>query len=59
MNHSGTTAAAATAAPKGGGAGAAKYLTVTLDGEAYGIAVREVREIIRLQKITPVPHVPE
>jgi purine-binding chemotaxis protein CheW len=35
-----------------------KYLTVTLDNESYGIAVLKVREIIRLQKITPVPGVP-
>ena len=41
----------ATAAP-------AKYLTVVLAGESYGIAVLKVREIIRLQKITPVPQTP-
>lgn len=35
-----------------------KYLTVVLDNEAYGIAVLKVREIIRMQKITPVPQVP-
>lgn len=38
---------------------AGKYLTVAIGGEAYGIAVRKVREIIRLQKITPVPQVPD
>jgi len=38
---------------------AGKYLTVVLDNEAYGIAVLKVREIIRMQKITPVPQVPE
>ena len=38
---------------------AAKYLTVVLDNEAYGLAVLKVREIIRLQKITPVPQMPE
>lgn len=38
---------------------AGKYLTVVLDNEAYGIAVLKVREIIRLQKITPVPQMPE
>jgi len=38
---------------------AGKYLTVQLDNEAYGIAVLKVREIIRLQKITPVPQMPE
>ena len=37
---------------------AGKYLTVVLDKEAYGIAVLKVREIIRLQKITPVPQMP-
>ena len=36
-----------------------KYLTVVLENEAYGIAVLKVREIIRLQKITPVPQVPD
>lgn len=35
-----------------------KYLTVTLDNESYGIGVLKVREIIRLQKITPVPQLP-
>ena len=38
---------------------AGKYLTVVLEIEAYGIAVLKVREIIRLQKITPVPQMPE
>jgi purine-binding chemotaxis protein CheW len=47
-------AAASTAAQKQAG----KYLTVVLDNEAYGIAVLKVREIIRLQKITPVPQMP-
>lgn len=37
---------------------AGKYLTVVLDDEAYGIAVLKVREIIRMQKITPVPQMP-
>jgi purine-binding chemotaxis protein CheW len=36
----------------------AKYLTIVLDSEAYGIAVLQVREIIRQQKITPIPHLP-
>jgi purine-binding chemotaxis protein CheW len=36
-----------------------KYLTVVLESEAYGIAVLKVREIIRHQKITPVPQLPE
>ncbi len=38
---------------------AGKYLTVVLDNEAYGIAVLKVREIIRIQKITPVPQMPD
>lgn len=38
---------------------AGKYLTVVLDHEAYGIAVLKVREIIRCQKITPVPQMPD
>lgn len=38
---------------------AGKFLTVVLDNEAYGIAVLKVREIIRMQKITPVPQMPE
>src|SRR2546425_3303242 len=37
---------------------AGKYLTVGLANEAYGIAVLKVREIIRMQKITPVPQMP-
>ena len=40
-------------------AAAGKYLTVVLDQEAYGIAVLKVREIIRMQKITPVPQMPD
>ncbi|HWA86949.1 MAG TPA: chemotaxis protein CheW [Opitutus sp.] len=36
-----------------------KYLTLLLDNEAYGIAVLKVREIIRHQKITPVPQMPD
>jgi purine-binding chemotaxis protein CheW len=47
-----------TAARQGANAQANKYLTVVLDNEAYGIAALKVREIIRLQKITPVPQMP-
>ena len=36
-----------------------KYLTVVLAEEAYGLNVLKIREIIRLQKITPVPQLPE
>jgi purine-binding chemotaxis protein CheW len=45
-----TTAIAASAEKIAG-----KYLTVVLDTEAYGIGALRVREIIRLQRITPVP----
>jgi purine-binding chemotaxis protein CheW len=38
---------------------AARYLTVVIANETYGIAVLKVREIIRLQKITPVPQAPK
>lgn len=37
---------------------AGKYLTVVLDNESYGLNVLKIREIIRLQKITPVPQMP-
>jgi purine-binding chemotaxis protein CheW len=54
MSHAPTTLA-----PVGGkNSLAGKYLTVVLESEAYGIAVLKVREIIRLQKITPVPQMP-
>ena len=46
------------AAPSATSGLAGKYLTVVLDNESYGIAVLKVREIIRLQKITPVPQMP-
>jgi purine-binding chemotaxis protein CheW len=36
-----------------------KYLTVVIGNEAYGVAVLRAREIIRLQKITPVPRTPD
>lgn len=48
----------ATSAPAATSTLAGKYLTVVLENEAYGIGVLKVREIIRLQKITPVPQVP-
>jgi len=38
---------------------AGKYLTVVVGNEAFGIAVLQVREIIRLQSITSVPQMPE
>ena len=34
---------------------AGKYLTFRLNDESYGIGVLSIREIIRLQPITPVP----
>lgn len=54
-----TSASATPVAPSPTQNLAAKYLTVVLDAESYGIAVLKVREIIRLQKITPVPQLPE
>ncbi len=36
-----------------------KYLTVVLQEEAFGLNVLQIREIIRLQKITPVPQLPD
>jgi purine-binding chemotaxis protein CheW len=38
---------------------AGKYLTVLLADEAYGLPVLKVREIIRHQKVTSVPQLPE
>lgn len=35
-----------------------KFLTFRLANESYGIEVLMVREIIRMQKITPVPEMP-
>ena len=39
-------------------ANAGKYLTFRLKNESYGIEVLKIREIIRLQPITPVPQMP-
>ena len=36
-----------------------KFLTFLLGSESYGIEVLSIREIIRMQKITPVPQMPE
>src|SRR5450756_1193899 len=38
---------------------AGKYLTFTLQGEAYGIDVLKIREIIRHAHITSVPQMPK
>ncbi len=38
---------------------AGKYLTFRLEQESYGIRVLQVREIIRLASITPVPKLPD
>lgn len=54
-----STATKTSASAGGPPAVAGKYLTVLLDHEAYGIAVLKVREIIRMQKVTPVPQMPE
>jgi purine-binding chemotaxis protein CheW len=35
-----------------------KFLTFLLAGESYGVEVLRIREIIRMQKITPVPQMP-
>lgn len=35
-----------------------KYLTFELGDESYGVAVLKVREIIRMQEVTPVPKMP-
>jgi purine-binding chemotaxis protein CheW len=35
-----------------------KYLTVAIEDEVYGIPVLKTREIIRFQKVTPMPQVP-
>lgn len=56
MGHSSTLAPPATATAHSALAG--KYLTVVLAQEAYGLNVLRIREIIRLQKITPVPQTP-
>jgi purine-binding chemotaxis protein CheW len=37
---------------------AGKFLTFKLGDESYGVAVLKIREIIRMQKITPVPQMP-
>lgn len=36
-----------------------KFLTFTLADECYGVEVLKIREIIRMQKITPVPQMPQ
>lgn len=57
MSHPATLATPANEAAHAALAG--KYLTVVLASEAYGLNVLRIREIIRLQKITPVPQMPE
>jgi purine-binding chemotaxis protein CheW len=52
MSTTATETKSATAALAG------KYLTVVLENEAYGLNVLKIREIIRHQKITPVPQMP-
>ncbi|MBI4028608.1 MAG: purine-binding chemotaxis protein CheW [Verrucomicrobia bacterium] len=42
-----------------GRAKAGKHLTFTLGRESYGLEVLKVREIIRMQDITPVPQMPD
>ena len=50
------TAISATNIPTAAGAG--RYLTFVLGASSYGIPVLNVREIIRLTPITPVPKMP-
>ena len=38
---------------------AGKFLTFLLGSESYGIEVLSIREIIRMQQVTPVPKMPE
>ncbi|PTY07361.1 chemotaxis protein CheW [Opitutaceae bacterium EW11] len=35
-----------------------KYLSVLLQGESYALSVLKVREIVRIPKINPLPHLP-
>jgi len=58
MSSSPTTVSATAESTTAATSIAGKYLTLLLDHEAYGIAVLLVREIIRVQKITPVPQLP-
>jgi purine-binding chemotaxis protein CheW len=37
----------------------AQYLTLGLDGETFGIGIRNVREILDMRPISKVPHAPE
>ena len=45
--------------PKPAPSVAGKFLTFLLGSESYGIEVLCIREIIRIQQITPVPQMPE
>lgn len=44
--------------PNGSSFSSGKFLTFTLADEFYGVEVLKIREIIRMQKITPVPQMP-
>jgi purine-binding chemotaxis protein CheW len=37
----------------------AQYLTLGLDGETFGIGIRNVREILDLRPISKIPHAPD
>ncbi len=56
MSSSTTTGSASPVSQKPLAAG--KYLTFVLGHESYGVPVLKVREIIRMQEITPVPQMP-
>jgi purine-binding chemotaxis protein CheW len=36
----------------------AQYLTLGLDGETFGISIRNVREILDMRPISRLPHAP-
>ena len=36
----------------------AQYLTLGLDGETFGIGIRNVREILDMRPISKIPHAP-
>ncbi|MGA2293263.1 chemotaxis protein CheW, partial [Bradyrhizobium sp.] len=37
----------------------AQYLTLGLDGETFGIGIRNVREILDMRPISKLPHAPD
>lgn len=45
-------------ASRGAGDREGKYLAFALDNEEYGIGILEVREIIGMMPVTPIPQTP-